>query len=407
MGERWYFSNVASLPLFDYVIVNAGRAGSMAAQNFLAAHPQLAVVPRNAVDDALLRRNGLTLSSLHEFFAPVITDCASSGRKTALVLRGYQPLWESESLIRDLASVVKRDGLILIVRSPEAYLISGTNAELFTHCGYDFAANGLPWWTGEASGRTLKIGQSGSLDALQMPEFPDDFDNTITNRDLGFTQLMDRYLHYFELYRRLTKHFAGEAVVLDSSCLESSAGLKRLFIALGVDQSLDTAIFGQRQNGRLQRYMHTNNVLASVLKQYSVLMRLWTSDDFSFNLDQSGPGLGTEFHEVCPVLPLPEQASVLAQFGGRPNLALGAHRWYDIPLAFRRYLFSSGVLRDAANLVFSQWLLNVQATEKRLSPFLIRNLRSTDLSALEKLWSEDTRFLVDLFPEELGAWTPS
>ena len=76
---------------FDFLFVMARRTGSMAMQNFLAMHPDIAVVPRSSLDEAIGNR-GLSLKTLHDEFLPIIRHCHANGKRVVLVLRDYLPL---------------------------------------------------------------------------------------------------------------------------------------------------------------------------------------------------------------------------------------------------------------------------------------------------------------------------
>lgn len=389
---------------FDFLFVMAGRTGSMAMQNFLAMHPDIAVVPRSSLDEAIAGR-GLSLSKLHEEFLPVIRHCHSVGKKAVLVLRDYLPLWHDETVIESLSQIVHPDGLVMVVRDPQQYLISWLNSHLFTHFGYVFEQNSMPWFYGGNShifdipiphrGRPV----SAAYPTTRLNEIGD------PKSRLGDARL--GYAHYFEFYSRLSKYFPGKKILFDSSVLSSGEAIKRLFGEIGVDPGYSSPNFDITQNGRVNRYMHSNNVVARVFGGATYAMRLWTHEDIVHNLDQSGPGPGVGFVEIASIPVTSQHRSDCPLPLPFDRIALGVHRWCEVPLCKWRFLTNSGNLDRALEALFDQWIVNVNETERALRPHVLSELPPEILAEVERVFESDTRHLITLFPEELGHWQPS
>lgn len=393
---------------FDFLFVMAGRTGSMAMQNFLSLHPDIAAVPRTSLDEASNNRNGLTLPILHADYLPIIRHCHSVGKKTALVLRAFQPLWKDEQAIKHLAQIVHPDGLVMVVRHPEAYLRSWYHGYIFSKCGYQFSSNGLPWFGGTTEQPAIEVPLRMPTPEITCPVFPSERLAELAAPETAvFVSPVLKYIRCFEFYNRLSEHFTGRKQVLDFSVLNGPAGMKRVFRAMSVDDTFTSPVFSISQNGRANRYMYGNNIIARLFEGPSMVARLWTSNDFKYNMDQSGPGPGVEFSEVASV-PIPDQQRLgLPISMPSDRIALGVHRWRDYPLAKWRFLTESGELERATQFLLSQWIANVREIENALAPHVLTELPSVFKAEVERAFNADSRHLMALYPDEIGHWTPT
>lgn len=386
---------------FDFLFINAGRAGSLALQNFLATHPDLVVVPRNGLDDAIVGK--ISLAMLHEEFMPLIRYCHSVCKKVVLVVRSVQPLWDRDDVLHELSQRVVK--CAMVVRNPREFLISGYNVYLATNFGYQFSqlAN-MPWWGGEDN-KILELPLDHDLSTVITPLYPVNLLADIKKFDIDNLSEWGvfRFIQFNKLYLRLLKFF-NEIHLFDLSILSNESSVQKIFHFLGVDEQFSSPVFSHTQHGIIQRYMRTNHIVARVFGRETILLRLSTTEDLYYDLDQSPPGPGAEFTEIATMAITEKHRAGFPLKIDSNQISLSAHAWHTVPFYRKRFLENSGELHKTLEFLFMQWIANICEIERNLSPYRVTEL-SPDLEAeLAQIFESDTRHFIALCPDEFGHW---
>ncbi len=396
---------------FDFLFVLAGRAGSLAAQNILAAHPDLVVVPRLTLDAAMSNWSGMSLASMHNEFLPIIRHCRQAGKKTCLVVHRVDYL-RHPNVIQDLSRIVSPDGLILIVRHPTKALLSENNHNLFHQFGYHFASNKLFWFAEQYGQQPIDLPLDTRIDIpVDCP-----YDRAIDLNAL--TPPMDICVRYFDLFNDLSEHFTGRKRVVDADVLVG-ARISELYRLAGVSDRLPVSDIDRVHAGRTDRYMSYNAIDAKLFGETILRFRLFTGGAGRYDHDQSRPGSVAEYFPVASIqvteahraacsLPLPERMDLGVHVGGHDWGAPWrekASMWFERPLYERRFLENAGYLEALLDALIRQWVVNVSKSEQALAPYKLDAPSEALRQASRKLFDEDTRHLVALYPDQLGHWS--
>jgi hypothetical protein len=407
------FENTSFVPSddrFDYLFVLAGNAGSLATQNILAVHPDVVVVPRLTLDAAMSNWGGISLASMHEEMLPIIRHCRRSGKKACLVVHRVDYLRDSK-VMQELARIVSPDGLVLIVRNPVKALLSDYNHSLFHQFGYHFATNNLPWFSEQHGQKPIDVPTTNESAVSK---------NAAYTRTIDLSSVippMDIWTRYFELFSKLSEHFHGKKRVLDADVLVGER-IVELYKAAGLSEKFCSTAVDRTYAGRADRYMTYNAIDACVFGGKILRMRLFTGGASQYDHDQSRPGSVAEYFSIASIpvsqshrlacsLPLPERIDLGVHIGGQDWGAPWHPKqcfWFELPLYERRFLQNAGYIETLLDVLVRQWVVNVSETERALAPYRLDRPSTTLIEAGKWLFNEDTRHLVELYPDQLGNW---
>ena len=130
------------MKLFDFLIVPVYRSGGTAIQTFISSHPGIVAIQKWHLDHCLEEhREGELLESFQDLML------ANPDARVGLVQHRYIGEHEDlDSIAKRLSKIVRRDGLVMVVRNQFDAVLSGVNhGRIAQYCNYLFARAGMFW----------------------------------------------------------------------------------------------------------------------------------------------------------------------------------------------------------------------------------------------------------------------
>ena len=306
------------MKLFDFLIVPVFRSGGTAIQSFISAHPGIVAIPKWHLDHCLEENRE---EELLESFQGLML--ANPDARVGLVQHRYIGDHEDlDSIAARLAKIVRKDGLILVVRNQFDALLSGMNhRRIAQYCDYSYAKAGLFW------PERVELGRSSRhfLDEVERAtSVPDDPKERISEEAAFISdQALDsaRYAGIQETYER---HFSRPAVFDydELLCADNHSAMQALFETLKTNTDFYLPFFATPQAGTHDRFLSHNGIkiFSEHIPERTVILRPVTVNEHAV-FDEGTP-LGRVYdgyirslfgEELCLVTAPPLQASEIAK----------------------------------------------------------------------------------------------
>ncbi len=305
------------MKLFDFLIVPVYRSGGTAIQNFISAHPGIVAIPKWSLDHCLEEQRE---DELLESFQDLML--ANPDARVGLVQHRYiGEHADLDSIAARLSKIVRKEGLILVVRNQFDAVFSGLNhRRIAQYCDYSFAKAGLFWPDRVELGRSSRR----FLDEVEnAPCVPDDPKARISDEG-AFTsdQALDyvRYARIQEIYER---HFSRPAVFDydELLCADNRNAMRALFETLKTNTDFYLPFFATPQAGTHDRFLSHNGIkiFSDHIPERTVVLRSSTKNEHA--VFDMGTSIGRVYdgyirklfgEELCLVTAPPLQASEIA-----------------------------------------------------------------------------------------------
>lgn len=274
------------MKLFDFLIVPVYRSGGTAIQNFLSAHPGVVVIPKWNLDRNLEdHREEEMLESFQDLML------SNPDARVGLVQHRYIGEQEDlDNIAERLSKIVRKDGLVMVVRNHFDAVRSGMNHRRITqYCNYSFAKAGLFWPD------RVELGPSASHFLEQVESTwcePAPPDGRIGPERAFVTGSALDYLRYATIQETYERHFS-RATLFDYDEILSATNrdaMCTLFEALGTEEIFYSPFFAMPQAGTRDRFLSHNgmNIFSEHVPERTVLLRPITMNQHAV-FDKAAP----------------------------------------------------------------------------------------------------------------------
>ncbi len=244
------------MKLFDFLIVPVYRSGGTAIQTFISSHPGIVVIPKWSLDQRLEDHQE---EELLESFQDVMLS--NPDARVGLVQHRY--IGESANLdgiVERLSKIVRKDGLVMIVRNHFDAVLSGMNhRRIVQYCDYSFAKAGLFWPDRVELGRGVRP----FLDEVESASCePDDPAERISEEAAFTSDQALQYVRYAAIQETYEKYFS-RAKVLDYDEIlagDNRRAMHTFFKALNADKDFYLPFFATSQAGTSDRFLSHNGI---------------------------------------------------------------------------------------------------------------------------------------------------
>ncbi len=245
------------MKLFDFLIVPVYRSGGTAIQKFITSHPGIVVIPKGDLDHCLEDHREEELLESFQDLMLAIPDA-----RVGLVQHNY--IGDSEdldSIAERLSKIVRRDGLVMVVRNQLDAMLSGMNHRRITqYCDYSFAKAELFWPDRVELGRGVR----SFLDEVEVercePDAPDERIDPersfITNKALDYVRYAAIQKTYEQYFSRATVFDYGELLSADNR-----KPMRILFEALKAEREFYLPFFSAPVAGTRHRFLTHNRMI--------------------------------------------------------------------------------------------------------------------------------------------------
>ena len=265
------------MKLFDFLIVPVYRSGGTAIQTFISCHPGIVVVPKWDLDHCLEdHREEELLESFQDLML------SNPDARVGLVQHRYIGEHEAlDSIAERLSKIVRKDGLILVVRNQFDAVVSGMNHIRITqYCDYRFAKAGLFWPDRVELGRDVR----SFLDEVESSRCePDAPDERIGEEDAFISDQALRSVRYASIQETYERYFSRASVFDYDEILsaDNRNAMHILFETLKSDKDFYLPFFATPQAGTSDRFLNHNGmkVFSQHVSERTVVLRPVTANE--------------------------------------------------------------------------------------------------------------------------------
>ena len=267
------------MKLFDFLIVPVYRSGGTALQTFISSHPGIVVIPKWRLDHCLEDHQE---EKLLESFQDLMHS--NPDARVGLVQHRYIGEHDNlDSIAERLSKIVRRDGLVMVVRNQFDAVLSGMNhRRIAQYCDYSFAKAGLFWPDRVELGRGVRP----FLDEVESASCePDEPAERISEEAAFISDQALRYVRYAAIQETYERYFS-RATVFDYDEILSSENrhaMRILFETLKADKDFYSPIFSTPLAGTHERFLNHNGttIFSQHVPARPVLLRPVTTNKFA------------------------------------------------------------------------------------------------------------------------------
>jgi hypothetical protein len=386
--RAWRRPRASKRRRFDFLVVPFLQSGAQALHRFIATHPDVVLLPANALDAELVRRGP---ADLLDQIQPTLE--ANPDRRFGLVQHAHVAGgWSDESVADRLNQLVEPDHVVLVHRDPFE-LMRGIHANQLVHRAtrFSFEYAELPWprgpvtaLDGETRRRMLAPSPPAACFAVRRPwsdhrQFLREF-----VPGMGFGRAIAAYRRVFPTARALDLRLGPASV---------DGFMAQLFAILGLDPAHRDPSFRRQTNPLMARFLGQPQRLRIAFDQLGfdvMLLPDWRAREVD------------DTHETL--------ARIEAGTAGLRGLD-------DIDLAFAvprgddavRAALEAPMIREFAQMMLQQFYLplmrnNFDAVANGFAPHRVERFAGDDEELIARLGAVEFRRMFDLAPELAAAW---
>ncbi|MCZ6766013.1 MAG: hypothetical protein O7D32_03690 [bacterium] len=267
------------MKLFDFLIVPVYRSGGTAIQVFLSAHPGIVVIPKADLDHCLEDHRE---EQLLEYFQDLML--ANPDARVGLVQHKYIGEHDDlDGIAERLSKIVRKDGLVFLVRNQFDALLSGMNhRRIAQYCDYSFAKAGLFWPELVELGRGVRPFLDGVESASCEPAPSAD---RINVEDAFVSEEALDYVRYAAIQETYERHFSRPKIFDYDEILsaDNRNAMQSLFETLRTDKDFYLPFFATPQAGMRHRFLSHNRmgVVSQDVPERTVVLKPATRNEFA------------------------------------------------------------------------------------------------------------------------------
>ena len=368
------------MKLFDFLIVPVRRSGGTAIQTFISLHPGIVAIPKGNLDRCLKdHREEELLESFQDLML------SNPDARVGLVQHRYIGEHEDlDSIAERLSRIVRKDGLVMVVRNHFDALLSEMNhGGIAEYCNYSFAKAGLFW----PDRVELRRGVRPFLGEVKSPSCePYSPDACIDVEKALFSDKALNKVRYAAIQETYERYFSS-ATVFDYDDLLSPNNrnaMRTLFETLKADKDFHLPFFAIRQAGTHHRFLSHNrmNIFSEHVTERPVALTPANSHELvGMPIGSVYDGYIRDlFAEELIFLTSPFEASEMEK------------RQFD---AFPRGFF------------YPLWRNNYEIVSQVINGFRAKNLSKEQRSLVKERLAPDTARFFEMNPDLANRWGPS
>lgn len=373
------------MKLFDFLIVPVYRSGGTAIQTFISAHPGIVAIPKWHLDQCLEdHREEELLESFQDLML------SNPDARVGLVQHRYIGEHENlDSIAERLSKIVRKDGLVMVVRNQLDAVLSGMNhRRIAQYCDYSFAKAGLFWPDRVELGRAARPFLEEVERARCEPDAPDE---RVGVEEAFISDQSLLYVRYAAIQETYERYFSRPAVIDYDEILsaDNRKAMHTLFEILKTDQDFYLPFFATPQAGTHDRLLSHNGmkIFSQHVPERTVVLRPVTVNEYA--VFDKGTPIGRIYdryirdlfaEELCLVTAPPLEASEI----GKGQID-----------AFLRGFF------------YPLWRKNHEIASRVIDGFRVKSLSSEQISLVKERLAPDAARFFGMNPALGISWQAS